>query len=121
MPSVDDHLQQALHNERFFEFTQTASPICTDWQVVALFYAALHYVDAALAERGIHPESHGERLSEVRVRHGRIFFEYRQLRDASEEARYKLAPYAPADVQRLLDGEFVRIRAYLRARLNLSP
>ena len=61
MPDFESHLRQAERNER------VASHLATfpDWQTVALFYAALHYVDAYLAQRfGAqgHPTSHQARL-----------------------------------------------------------
>ena len=39
----------------------------TEWEVTMLFYSALHYVDAFLATRGLHPQSHLERKDLVAI------------------------------------------------------
>jgi hypothetical protein len=46
MPVMARHIQQAERNEDLDEYLGRATPAFCEWQVVALFYSALHYVDA---------------------------------------------------------------------------
>ena len=89
MPSKERHLEQARHNRTFFKAIDLdAFP---DWAMTALFYTAIHYVDAVLAvESNTHPDRHDSRDSEVAkspVLNG-IYDEYRKLKTDSFNARY---------------------------------
>lgn len=74
MPATDAHIARAEENERFYEITLTlASGRYLHWSVTALFYAALHYIDACLHEhmtianpRGSHYEDHTSRNAALR-------------------------------------------------------
>lgn len=119
MPSRAAHLRQARHNEEFLNYVSRSSAPYHDWRAVLLFYISLHYVDAVLAQRNLHPGSHSQRSEMVYLHLRRIVFDYRTLRDASEHARYDLIEFSDDDIQRLEQGAFTRVRSYLRARLNL--
>lgn len=121
MPGKTEHLARAEANARFCRL-QVADGQFLDWAVAALFYSALHYVDAYLATRGpggLHPRTHGIRtalvakdpvLSAVRL-------QYEHLRTRSQDARYDLLSFAVADVDRLERNEFAAIRNLLRPLL----
>lgn len=89
MPARDDHLNQARHNVRFY--TTIDRVTYKDWAATVLFYISLHYIDAVLALKGIHPDIHKTRdnavarVSELR----RIYGNYSALKNASFNARYK--------------------------------
>ena len=56
-----------------------------DWAVTILFYSALHYIDAFLAGKNMHPLNHDQRDEEVE-RNGsisNIYNDYRRLKDMS--------------------------------------
>ena len=118
MPEQDEHLQQATRNEQFL--SSIDAEVFPEWRVVVMFYTSLHYVDAFLARRGIHPLTHGDRLVQVRSSLRIVIFDYRRLLGRSEDARYNAVVFTPAEAQQLYDDEFARVRSYLRARLNLS-
>jgi hypothetical protein len=63
LPSKDEHLKQAQHNEQLADALSKGAYI--DWAVTVLFYAALHYVDAVLAVSQVNPDTHGERQTEI--------------------------------------------------------
>jgi len=90
MPSKTRHRQQALHNYAVYEYLNASPQATTDWQITVLFYAALHYVDAYLANIDVHPRSHEDRDAYVSVladlRH--VASSYLQLRDRTMDARY---------------------------------
>lgn len=78
MPARDDHLTQAQHNREFAESLDAAK--YSDWVATALFYAALHHVDAFLATRNVHPGRH-----DVRDNYVEKVTELRRLLGAKEQ------------------------------------
>lgn len=91
MPHLNEHVQKAEHNE---EFVQKIPTSCQDWAVAGTFYAALHYVDAYLSLKNLHPTAHPLRsrfvasIHDLRV----IYPDYRILEDVSRDARYHCTP-----------------------------
>lgn len=62
MPSENQHLIQARHNEDCVQYLINASRF-NDWAVTGIFYAAVHYVEAAFDAclNGFHTFSHAVR------------------------------------------------------------
>lgn len=61
---VDRHVQQWKHNRRF---AKTIDGTYRDWQITAIFYTALHAVDAALASLGVQVADHTARNDAVKT------------------------------------------------------
>lgn len=64
MASVDKHLAQWRHNRKF---AKSIGREFRDWQVNAIFYTAIHVVDAALAKLGVAVSDHVGRNDQVRT------------------------------------------------------
>ena len=90
MPDKADHRTRAEHNEFF---TKNIDNPFFDWQVTGTFYSALHYVDAYLATKNVHPPTHAVRLGMVRTDPtlNPVFRDYRELLNESRTARYEAA------------------------------
>jgi len=90
LPDKDEHRTRAEHDE--FLVKNIGNPFF-DWQVTGSFYSALHYVDAYLATKNIHPPTHSVRLGHVRsdARLNLVFRDYRDLLNESRTARYEAA------------------------------
>ena len=90
MPPVRIHAAQAHHNHAFWSSLDLATTPYRDWAVVAMFYEALHWLEAYLATYGVHPTSHSQRLRALAnyADLDRIEPSYTYLRNASERARY---------------------------------
>ena len=60
MATFDEHIKQAQHNLQFLSSinSNTSVPDCLDWQVTVCFYAALHLVNAHLAQFSLQYRSH---------------------------------------------------------------
>lgn len=60
-----------------------------------LFYSALHYVDAFLAGKNMHPRDHDARDAEIENNGtlSPIYKDYRALKDKSKAARYDIANF----------------------------
>lgn len=126
MPQPAEHLAQAQHNEDLFSHLNSSPRSFADWQVTALFYAALHYVEAYLATAGgpggIHSENHGVRngyMAREAFLRG-LFPDYRELYDRSQDVRYRAIQLSSNVVDALFTDEFQRVRSQLRGRLGLS-
>jgi uncharacterized protein (UPF0332 family) len=88
LPAKDAHRSRAEHDE--FLVKNIDNPFF-DWKVTGTFYSALHYVDAYLATKNIHPPTHSIRLGFVRTdpKLTTVFRDYRDLLNESRTARYE--------------------------------
>jgi hypothetical protein len=116
MPSARAHIAQAQRNEEVQALlSRSITSESLQWQIVTLFYAALHRVEAGFATLNMHNASHQEREAAMgRVAQFRpVFHLYRQLRDDSEAARYRL--WRPRQVELNQDvAIYARLINYLR-------
>lgn len=79
-----------------------------------LFYSALHYIDAYLSGKGLHPSDHKVRDDEI-ANNGclsDIFKDYRRLKDLSRAARYEIAEFPPEKLD-LAQSKLERIKQHL--------
>lgn len=91
-----DYINQAKHNKACAsELAQTGR--YKDWAVTATFYSAIHYVEAGLEwMRRSHPNKncpagvsiHDVREAIVKSMFRNCYYQYRDLRIASQNARY---------------------------------
>jgi hypothetical protein len=87
-----------------------------NWAITALFYAAVHYVDAYFVARTNRPIIHSQRRRQIHdsVHLKGIEGDYRMLQVMSEEARYEMAAYGERD--------FMEARELLQAiRITALP
>ncbi len=97
MPTTQQHLDQASANE--VVSTQINQE---DWAVTALFYAAVHYVEAYCCHaHGVHSKGHHDRQVFVGNNLSAIGPEYAGLEFWSREARYECCEFSTHDVQSL--------------------
>lgn len=95
MSVVDAHLRRAEDNRSFRETIPDKYP---NWIVTAVFYEAVHYIEALLVFDGHGSCDHDSRFdrlrSDRRYSHVRMF--YNQLFNLSVRARYEPAPITDA-------------------------
>ena len=91
MPSEQDHRTQEARNWAFYrtELGGRNAAYC-EWAVTAIFYAAVHKVEAFLRRNHVPPSgSHRERKASLRgLRRLRAIATLEKLETASREARY---------------------------------
>ena len=116
MPTLNQHLSQAESNERFVESITALTTRFPDWEVIALFYSALHYADAFLATQGIHPRSHDSRIASVKLYIG-AWEDYQHLYRLSLAARYNMVSPTPAVADAAKVGAFLRVKGEILALL----
>ena len=93
MPTTREHLARARQNLAFAQQFNLKTTPYLDWVVTAYFYAALHLVDALLWEKdkvpgGLHEIRRDYVKSKSYLR--AIRDQYKELKDHSEDARYRL-------------------------------
>src|SRR5262245_22802242 len=124
--TVQEHLQQARHNEALASQLVNPPLEAYDWAITVLFYTVLHFVDAYLLQQhGIVPRGHtatwnrqtGQRSpgrnDYVRQHLRQISGAYEMLYDASRLARYEgayLGQNGVGSYQNLRNNEFAQAR-----------
>ena len=116
MPTLNQHLSQAESNERFAEAITSLPTRFPNWEIIAMFYSALHYADAFLATQGIHPGSHDSRIASVKLNMS-TWEDYQHLYRLSLNARYNMASPTPAVADAIKTGEFQRVKEEVLAPL----
>lgn len=86
MPDLKTHINQAERNEKIASTLFKTAYV--EWGVVALFYSAVHYVEAFLAPQKVHSADHDERNKHVHAQLRSIEPDYHLLRLTSRQARY---------------------------------
>lgn len=116
MATPAEYLAQAEQNERFADTLAGLPERFTGWEVTALFYAALHYVNAFLAAHDEEPEFHRQRNKLVGDMTN-AQDDYRMLYEESINSRYLLAAFTPRQVAELRAGPFHRVKTEMLQRL----
>lgn len=119
MPTKEEHLDKALHNEKLADALAQSS--FKDWAATIYFYSALHYVHAVLAIYVQHPESHEATAPLVRKNPvlKKVWAEYRSLQTASRNARYYATEITPDHLQDIRN-DFNTLKSYIRRELGLQ-
>ncbi len=84
-----------------------------------LFYAALHYVDAYLAAKPLHPPSHASRDNEIQNNGSlsAIYKDHRRLKDKSVAARCEIANFHRSQLP-TIKLRFEKIKVHLLSKLR---
>jgi len=89
MPGEAFHARKRQHDFDASRLIQSASNGFPDWQIITLFYSALHYVDCYFAKAySKHPYGHSNRKDEIMLFLPSVERAYRILRALSDDARY---------------------------------
>ncbi|MCI0455212.1 MAG: hypothetical protein L0Y68_09495 [Candidatus Dadabacteria bacterium] len=122
MPSLYEHKQKAEHNERFANSLALNSTPYLDWVVTGLFYSAIHYIDAYLANfQGIHPYSHEDRDDKVLRYLRKINRDYRELKDDSKNARYNMRNFSVDEIRNVILPRFKNIKNAIIGSISTTP
>jgi hypothetical protein len=116
VPKTAEHLARAKRNLQFAQAFDLDKTPYLDWVVTAYFYSALHLVDALLYFRDhIDPPNHEERRDYVRTKDylRAINHPYKELKDRSEDARYRIIPFTKAQVEKDVIPLYRKIEAYI--------
>ena len=120
MPTPAEHLDQAERNEQFATTISNLDPRFTEWEITALFYASLHYMNALLSYLGYEAKNHHERRILI-ARHTNVSSPYDNLFQHSLDARYELIEHTPEDVERLKSEDFLMVKGEVMSLLGNRP
>ena len=109
MHTLQEHLAQAARNEEFANVAGNLESRFTEWEVTALFYSSLHYVNAYLATQGFAAKNHRERRNLIAT-HTNVSSEYDNLFQHSLDARYEMAKLTPEEIELLKVDDFRKIK-----------
>jgi hypothetical protein len=101
MPSKGEHIAKADNNRKFAADLGAASPTRIGWALTALFYAALHYVEAYNAQFNTHFKKHDQMNRDIERNPvlNPIWEDYRDLSEFSWNARYNYVNYGKAELE----------------------
>ncbi len=121
MPTVEQHINQARFNEELAEYLD-GSPY-PDWRATALFYAAVHYIQAYFESRNppLRFGKHSARETAIQGdKHiSAIWDDYRDLKDWSRKTRYSCIKPEKADFASVISPSLLGIKKHLRAFIRI--
>jgi hypothetical protein len=118
LPDRHQHVNKARNDEIFAQKTDPKTSVDCEWAVTALFYAALHYVEAYFATKNMHYDRHGDRESALRRESAikALWDDYRTLKRHSRKARYYPVTFTKSDIQNAIPP-LEKIRTHISAFL----
>lgn len=122
MASVQEHKTKALHNEEFLNLYKLSDGEFVDWAVTVLFYCALHWMRALAAQEGY--QITGYKGEEDVFKGTGVFTDeaydwYRQLKEDSRVARYKMRQFSNSDFRDLQLNFFDPFRSWVMSMLRV--
>jgi hypothetical protein len=113
VPTREQHIKKARENEAFAGTLDTASQASLNWKLVAMFYTAVHYIEAYLAKQlNQHLRSHTTRdnyvARESNLRN--IRNQYSKLKYYGYNARYEPDQFTDRDVKDAI-GDLAHVKA----------
>ncbi len=104
MATAQEHIDQWKHNRRF---ARSIDGNYRDWQITAIFYTALHLIDAALDSLDVQVCDHAQRNDQVRTNgsFASVRQQYLDLYRISRVTRYDANPdqWLPAEYLTVAD------------------
>jgi hypothetical protein len=121
MATVQEHRLKAVHNWDFLDFHRLSEGEFADWAVTVLFYCALHWLRALLAQEGYQVRNY--RDEEDAITGAGIFTLqalewYRHLKDSSRMARYETTQFSTSIYRDLRQDCFEPFKTFVTSRLH---
>jgi hypothetical protein len=94
-----EHYAQAQRNEAFYRRIGSSHSAQPEWAVTALFYVAVHELEAALlALNEASPKNHAQRKAAMRQHFLPAAKDFEQLHQMSMAARYECKRHSQSDI-----------------------
>jgi hypothetical protein len=124
LPTIPQLLGQADHNERFFESLDFDRTPFSDWAIIGMFYAALHYLKAVAHTYNCAVDSYSDMdncFAKVPIlsREPDLEDAYRQLKDDSMGARYHCRKFTSRELTDSYVEDFQYVKGCARRILRL--
>ena len=118
MPDLAVHLRLARNNEDFCQYLLSSNAYL-DWAVTGLFYSAVHYIEAYLATKRIHPISHPGRYKEINLdtNLSRIYTQFSDLKNDSTQTRYEGYTFPRTEIDSRILPTFNTLKSHIQTLL----
>ncbi len=123
MPTSQEHVERAKHNQRFAEHFDLDKTEFRDWVVTGFFYSALHWIDAYLVRLNKKTDDgHASRntLTNTEKELNPISRPYRLLYSYSRNARYNLVDFTPERIRQEVIPKLQHVREHIEKLLASS-
>jgi len=123
MPAKEQHIECATFNESFAHKVHALGPEYLGWAIVALFYSALHLVNAYIVlALNKHPRSHKKRstLMSANPILKQVYIDYSDLRACCDNSRYDAVKLTQTDFDDSIQS-LARIKDILNPKLSSPP
>lgn len=117
------HVRRAQHNEQFAQHFDLETTPYRDWVVTAYFYAAVHWIDAYLAQVNQRAGDHAARFNRINndvPELTPISRTYRKLFSYSLNVRYELVEFSPSDVRSMVIPKMREVKEFAKKLLGLN-
>ena len=121
MATIDAHKLKAVRHWEFLESHRLSEGEFVDWAVTVLFYCALHWLRALLAQEGYQVKNY--RDEEDAIRGTGVFTLqalewYRHLKDSSRLARYETPQFSTSVYRDLRQNCFEPFKTFVTSKLH---
>ena len=114
MPQKEEHLKKARHNEEFLDYIASDLTQFLDWKIIGIFYTTVHYIEAFLATKLVHPTSSGQRQTFTgKYLDAQVYKKYRLLETNCVEARYYNKTFSQSKFQSEMEPAFNFIKEHI--------
>jgi hypothetical protein len=121
MATVEEHRLKAVHNRSFLESHRLSEGEFVDWAVTVLFYCALHWLSALLAQEGYQVKNYRDEedaITGTRVFTLQALQWYRHLEDSSRQARYETTQFSTPVYSDLRQSCFEPFKTFITSKLR---
>jgi hypothetical protein len=121
MATVQEHRLKAVRNRDFLDSHKLSEGEFVDWGVTVLFYCALHWVRALLAQERYQVKNcrdEEDAITGTRVFTLQALEWYRHLKDSSRQARYETKEFSPSAYRDLRQSCFEPFKTFITSKLR---
>ncbi len=121
MATLQQHRLKAVHNGNFLDTHRLSEGEFVDWAVTVLFYCALHWLRALLAQEGYQVKNYRdeeEAITGTGVFTLQALEWYRHLKDSSRLARYGTTGFSSSDYLDLCQSCFGPFKIFITSKLR---
>lgn len=121
MATVQEHRLKGVHNRNFLDSHRLSEGEFVDWAVTALFYCALHWLRALLAQEGYQVRNYRDEedaITGTGVFTLQALEWYRHLKDSSRLARYGTTEFSTSAYRDLRQSCFEPFKTFITLQLR---
>jgi len=121
MATTQEHKLKAAHNWEFLESQRLSEGEFVDWAVTVLFYCALHWLRALLAQEGYQVKDYRDEedaMTGTAVFTRQALRWYFHLKGASRDARDNMRRFSKEDFWVLHQDCFVPFKSFITSKLR---